>query len=137
MLTARLKAKGKLSGFKWEIHPLFSSIPQSTGGIALNANPTLFAQALPLSVNLIETSDHLAQLRADRFLISRELDFFKITLGRQAITLGQGRAFTRNAEVTSPKNYRNTYHSQRKNGVGSSTKASTTNGAKIPRGTNQ
>ena len=94
MLTARLKMKGDLGAFKWEVHPLFSSRPQSSGGLALNANPSQFAQALPLSVNVVDSQNYLAQLRADRFLISKEFDSFKITLGRQAITLGQGRAFT-------------------------------------------
>ena len=94
MLTARFKLRGDLGRVKWEVHPLLSSRPQSASGITLNANPNQFAQAVPLSVNLVDSSDHLAQLRADRLLISREFDLFKVTLGRQAITLGQGRAFT-------------------------------------------
>lgn len=95
MLTARYKLKGKLHGFTWSVHPLFSSRPASTSsGIALNANPSQFAQAIPLSLNLIDSTSHLAQLRADRLWIAREWSDFKLTIGRQAITLGQGRAFT-------------------------------------------
>lgn len=95
MLTARFKLKGVFSRFKWEIHPLLLSRPQSgSSTVSLNANPSQFPQALPLSVDLVDSKNQLAQLRADRFLVTREFTDFKITLGRQAITLGQGRAFT-------------------------------------------
>ena len=95
MMTARLKLKGKVSSIKWEVHPLFFSRPQaSSSTVALNANPNQFPQAIPLSVDLVDDGQQLTQVRADRFLLATSFHDFTLTLGRQAITLGQGRAFT-------------------------------------------
>ena len=102
ILTTRLKLKGRLGALSWEAHPLFSAQPPRglSGGLSLNPNASGAVEAIPLSADLIDLTALRGQLRADRLLISTEIEQTKFTLGRQAISLGQGRVFTPLDRVT-------------------------------------
>ena len=96
-LTSRFKLKNTWTNFKAEGHLVFTALgsgTQSTSLFSLSPNLGTIKEALPLSKQVISDGSAQALLRADRLFLSYEKGLFKITLGRQAISFGEGRFFT-------------------------------------------
>ena len=94
--TSRLVLKERYRGWRFESHGLLSALQQGRSGSVFSLSPNLnqAGEALPLSDQVIDDGEASAILRADRLLISYEGSQTRVTLGRQAISFGQGRVFT-------------------------------------------
>lgn len=95
-LTSRLVFKHSSGGLKYEAHGLLNALQQESSGTVFSLSPNLkqAGEALPLSYTAIEDGEAIALFRADRLLLSYEWSQYRLTLGRQAISFGQGRVFT-------------------------------------------
>lgn len=95
-LTSRLIFKDSWGNIKLETHGLLNVLQQKNGSSLFSLSPNLqqVGEFLPLSYLAIDDGDAIAILRADRFLLTYEWSQFRLTMGRQAISFGQGRVFT-------------------------------------------
>lgn len=96
-LSSRLKMKKRWGSVQFEAHGLLSAFESSTnpnGSFALSPNLSVQDEALPLSYALIQDQGSNLLFRGDRLALSYEWLQYKLTLGRQVISFGQGRVFT-------------------------------------------
>ena len=96
-LSSRAKFKKRWGSFQIEAHGLLSAFEASSGAngaFALSPNLSIQDEALPLSYQLVQDQGTNLLFRGDRLALSYEWQQFKLTLGRQVISFGQGRVFT-------------------------------------------
>ena len=96
-LSSRLKFKQRWGSLQLEAHGLMSAFEASSNSMSvfsLSPNLSTQSEALPLSYALVQDQGSQLLLRGDRLALSYEWSQYKLTLGRQVISFGQGRAFT-------------------------------------------
>lgn len=95
-LTSRLKLKERWGSWEGEGHlALIAQEGGARGGLlSLTPNLNRATEALPLRWQVIDEGGASALMRVDRLTLSYELDAVRLKVGRQALSFGQGRAFT-------------------------------------------
>ena len=96
-LTSRLKIKERWGRLSCEGHAFLSALGagnSNAGPFSLSPNVTQVGEALPLSQTVVDDGGAFAHIRADRLAITYEIGAFRLKLGRQALSFGQGRVFT-------------------------------------------
>ena len=96
-LSSRIKMKKRWGNLQFEAHGLLSAFESSSnnaGSFALSPNLSFQDEALPLTYTLIQDQGTNLLFRGDRLALSYEWQQYKITIGRQVISFGQGRVFT-------------------------------------------
>lgn len=80
-------------GLRFEVHPMLTAT--LGGGVALDTGVARSApEAFPLTADIVDGTSFDLNLRIDRLLMRADIGPVRLTLGRQAITFGQGTAFT-------------------------------------------
>ena len=95
-LTARLKLKERWGAWEGEGHVAMNALGGGAQGSLLSLSPNLNSaeEPLPLRWQVIDEGGASALVRVDRLTLSYELGSVRLKLGRQALSFGQGRAFT-------------------------------------------
>ena len=96
-LSSRLKLKQRVGDWSLDVQPVILAMGSSSGSSgAVNLTPNLSntGEAVPLSLTLVEDGGAVTQGRLDRLALSYNWKNLRWTIGRQALTFGQGRVFT-------------------------------------------
>ena len=94
VFDARVKVVlSPFDGLRFELHPTLTALIGGTTGVSTGVEG-LAPEAFPMTAALFAGESFGARFRMDRLNMRVELGPVRLTLGRQAITFGQGQAFT-------------------------------------------